>query len=227
VSNALVDILRVYQPLLAELGWPVTLLTVVLCLRLLWWQVDRRLVILLPLMWGSFSAMASLLDALSAIRDVAGNHLAARCAAAVDALGLLGVGAAAAAVVGLVAGLGRSFVFNRPHPARAGSQIVIATGFTVAASGVVLWLVTRDAVISERAMELAGQTVQFAIAAVGAGAVTAMVWRAEPPRHPLTRWSILGVAAVAAGVALTCLLCANRLQSFPRSVLDSMTRGLP
>ena len=208
----MMEILHVYQPLLVELGWPVTLLIVVLCLRLVWWRIDRRLVILLPLMWGSFSAMSSVLDALSAIRDVAGIHFATRRAAAVDALGLLGVGAAASAVIGVVAGLGRSFVLNRPHRTRAGSEIVIAMGLTVAALGVVLWLVTREAAISERAMEMAGRAVQFAAAGVGASAVTAMIWRAQPAKHPLTRWSILGMAAVAAGLALACLLCANQLQ---------------
>lgn len=212
VSNVAVEFLHVYQPLMAELGWSVTLLIVVLCLRLLSCRVDRRLVILLPVMWGSFSAMSSVLDALSAIRDVAGIHVLTRRAAAVDALGLLGVGAAASALIGGVAGLGRTFVLNRSHATRAGSDIVTATGLTVAALGFVLWLVTREATISERAMELAGRAVQLATAGVGAGAVTAMMWRAQPAKQPLTRWSLLGMAAAAAGVALTCLFCATRLQ---------------
>jgi hypothetical protein len=206
-----VELLHVYQPLLVELGWPVTLLIVVLCLRLLWCRVDRRVVILLPVMWGSFSALSSVLDALGAVRDVAGIHLWTRRAAAVDALGLLGVGAAASAVVGVVAAFGRTFVLNRPHLTRAGSWIVTATGLTVAALGLVLALVTREAPISERAMELAGRAVQLATAAIGAVTVTAMVWRGQPAKQPLTRWSILGMAAAAAGVALACLFCASRL----------------
>ena len=226
------EILHVYQPLLAELGWSVTLLIVVLCLRLLSCRVDPRIVILLPVTWGSFSAMASILDALSALRDIAGIHLWGRRAAAVDALGLLGVGAAASALVGVVAGFGRTFVLNRSHATRAGSWIVTATGVTVAALGFVLWLVTREDAISERAMELAGRTVQLATAAAAAVAVTAMIWRAQPAKQPLTRWSILGMAAAAAAVALTCLFCATRLQHDPvngvrHNLVEPWTRPSP
>ena len=206
------DILDVYQPAVVELGWSVTLLLVVLCLRLLSCRVDRRIVILLPLMWGGFSATASVLDALSAVRDVAGVHLSSRRAAAVDALGFLGVGAAASSVVGVVAGVGGTFASNRPHVTRAGSWIVVATGSAVGLLGFVLWLVTREAGIGERALELAGRTVQLATAGVGAVAVIVMMWRAKPGKQPLTRWSILGMAAAAAGIALTCLFCATRLQ---------------
>jgi hypothetical protein len=213
-----VEFLHVYQPLLVELGWSVTLLIVVLCLRLLSCQVDRRVVILLPVMWGSFGAMSSVLDALSAVRDVAGIHLWTRRAAVVDALGLLGVGAAASAVVGLVAAFGRTFVLNRPLATRTGSWIVTATGSAVAALGLVLWLATREASMTERAMELAGRTVQLATAGIGAVAVSAMLWPAEPAKRPLTRSSILGMAVATAGVALTCLFCATRLQ--PTMALD-------
>jgi hypothetical protein len=104
-------------------------------------------------------------------------------------------------------------VLNRPHATRAGSWIVIATGLTVAALGAVLWLVTREAAVSERAMELAGRGVQLATAGIGLVAVTAISWRAQPANEPLTRWLLLGMAAAAAGVALTCLFCATRLQS--------------
>jgi hypothetical protein len=212
VSNVDVDLLHVYQPLLVELGWPVTLLLVVLCLRLLWCRVDRRVVILLPVMWGSFSGMSSILDALSAVRDVAGIHLWTRHDAAIGALGLLGVGAAASAVVGVVAGFGRSFVLNPPHATRVGSLIVTATGVTVAGLGFVLWLVTRDATISERAIELAGRAMQLLIAGTGAATVTAMLWRTQPAKQPLTRWSILEMAGAAASVAMACLFFATRLQ---------------
>ena len=208
------EFLDVYQPLLVELGWPVTLLIVVLCLRLLSCRIDRRVVILLPVMWGSFSAISAVLDALGAVRDVTGIHLWTLRAAAVDALGLLGIGAAASALVGVGAAFGRTFVVYPPHATRAGTWIVTATGLAVAALGFVLWLVTRDAAISERAMELAGRTVQLATAAIGAVALAAMIWRAPPVKQPLTRWSILGMAAAAAGVALTCLFCATRLQPF-------------
>ena len=206
------DFLHVYQPVLAELGWSVTLLTVVLCLRLLWYRVDRRIVILLPMIWASFSAVSPVLDALSAVRDIAGIHFEARRAAAAESLGLLGVGAAASAVVGLVAGFGQAFVLNRPHPTRAGSGIVLGTGLIVAALGSVLWMVTREGAVSERTMELAGRVVQLAAAGIGAVAITAMVWRAQPAKQPMTRWSILGMAAAAAAVALGCLFCATGLQ---------------
>jgi hypothetical protein len=69
----------------------------------------------------------------------------------------------------------------------------------VAALGLVLWLVTREAAISERAMELAGRAVQLGTAGIGAVVLTAMIWRAQPSKQPLTRWSILGKAAAAAG----------------------------
>jgi hypothetical protein len=212
VSNGEVELLRVYQPVVVEFGWSVTLLIVVLCLRLLSCRVDRRVVILLPVMWGSFSAMSSVLDALSAISDVAGVHVSSRRAAALDALGLLGVGATASALVGVVAGVGRTFALNRPHSTRAGSWIVIATWLTVGVLGLVLWLLTREAAISERAMELAGRAVQLATAGIGTVAVSGMIWRAKPEKQPLTRWSILAMAAAAASVALTCLFCATRLQ---------------
>lgn len=201
-----------YQPLLVELGWSVTLLTVVVCLRLLSCAVDRRVVILLPVMWGSFVATSSVLDALSALRDLAGPHLASRRASAIDALGLLGVGAAASAVVGAVAGFGGTFVSNRRHATRAGSWIVAATALTICALGSVLWLLTREGASSERTMELAGRTVQLATAGIAAVTVIAMVSRAQPAKEPLTRWSILAMAAAAAGVALTCHVCATRLQ---------------
>lgn len=216
------ELLRVYQPAVVELGWSVTLLTVVVCLRLLSCGVDRRIVILLPLIWGSFSAMACVLDALSAVRDVAGIHFSSRRAAAADALGQLGVGAAASAIVGLVAGVGRTFVLNRPRATRAGSWIVGATGLTIGALGSVLWLITRETAMSERAMELAGQAVQLATAGIGAMAAAVMVRRAQPQTQPLTRGSILGMAAAAAGVALTCLLCAPRLQP-PRAFASAFT----
>jgi hypothetical protein len=207
-----VDLLHVYQPLLVELGWPVTLLTVVLCLRLLSCAVDRRIVILLPLMWGSFVAVSCVLDTLSAVRDLTGTHLGSRRSAAIDALGLLGVGAAASAVVGAVAAFGRTFVSNRPHATRAGSWIVTATALIVAALGLVVWLVTREAGSSERPMELAGRTVQLAAMGIGAVALIAMVSRAQPAKHPMTRTSILALAAAAAGVALICHFCATQLQ---------------
>lgn len=211
MSNVDVEFLQAFQPLLVELGWPVTLLTVVLCLRLLACRVDRRIVILLPLIWASCSATSSVLDTLSAIRDVAGVHLSARRAAAIDALGLVGVGAAASAVVGIVAGFGRTFVLNRPHPTRAGSWIVTVTALSLAALGIVLWLVSRETGISERAIELAGQALQLAIAGIGGMALTAMIWYSDPATPPLTRSSILGLAAAAGAVALTCLFCATRL----------------
>ena len=207
------EFLRVYQPVVVELGWSVTLLIVVLCLRLLSCHVDRRIVILLPLIWGSFSAMSSVLDQLSAIRDVAGIHVVSRRAAALDALGFLGVGATASALVGVVAGVGRTFALNRPHPARAGSWIIIATALTVGVLGFVLWTLTHEAAISERAMELAGGAVQLASAGIGVMAVTVMIRRTPSEKQPLTRWAILGMAAAAAAVALTCLLCATRLQA--------------
>jgi hypothetical protein len=207
-----VDLLHVYQPLLAELGWPITLLTVVLCLRLLSCTVDRRVVILLPVMWGSFVAVSSVLDMLSAVRDLAGSHLGSRRAAVVDALGLLGVGAAASAVVGAVAGFGRTFVTNRPHATRSGTWIVTATALTVGALGLVLWLVTREAASSERTMGLAGLAVQLATVGIGAAAVVAMVAWAQPANQPLTRRSILALAAAVAGVALSCYFSATQLR---------------
>ena len=207
------EFLHVYQPVLAELGWSITLLIVVVCLRLLWCRVDRRVVILLPVMWGSISAMSSVLDALSAVRDVAGIHLAAHRDAAVDALGLLGVSAAASAIVGVVAGFGRTFVLNRPHATRAGSWIVMATALNVVGLGCVLRVVTREAAIGERAIELVGQCVQLAAAGIGVVAVIAMIRDAHPAKQPLSRWSILGMAAATSGVALTCLFFATRLQS--------------
>jgi hypothetical protein len=211
-----VDLLNVYQPLLVELGWSVTLLVVVVCLRLLSCGVDRRVVILLPIMWGNFVAMSSILDALSAVRDLAGVHVTARRAAALDALGHVGVAAAASAVVGAVAGFGRTFAANRPHATRAGSWIVVATASTVGALGIVLWLITRESTISERAMEMAGRSVQLTAAAIAGVAIVAMLSRAQPAKQPLTRAAILALAAAAAGVALTCLLCSTQLQMIVR-----------
>jgi hypothetical protein len=207
-----VEFLHVYQPVVVELGWSITLLTVVLCLRLLSCRVDRRIVILLPLMWGSFAATSSILDALTAVRDVGGVHLTNRRDAVLDALGLLGVGATASAVVGAVAGVGRTFSSNRPHTTRAGSRVVVAHGLTVAVLGLVLGLVARDDGLSERSMELAGVVVQLAAAATGAAAVVVMSVGTKSEQRPLTRRWILGMAGAAALVALTCLLCATRLQ---------------
>ena len=206
------EFLHVYQPAVVELGWSITLLIVVVCLRLLWCRVDRRVVILLPVVWGSFVAMSSVLDALSAVRDVAGVHSATRRAAALDALGFLGVGAAASALVGVVAAFGRAFVLNPPRATRAGSWIVIATASAIAAVAFVLVLVTRETAVTEPAMELAGRAVQLTTVGIGAVALTHMIWRPPLAQQPLTRRSILGVAAAAAGVALTCLVCATRLE---------------